>query len=164
MSDNKSEALAAYLKEHLVIIKQREDLEDSMPLILGGVIDHEQDLREQLDQVGPTFQEYLWGLIKEKGMKNSEVYRGANISKQHFSKLMAKADYHPSKNTVCALAIGFKLNLDEAEILLEVAGYSLSKSSRFDLAVEYFLKNRLYNIVEDNILLDQNDLEQLGTQ
>ena len=32
------------------------------------------------------------------------------------------------------------------------------------LMAKYFFKNHLYNIVEDNILLDQNDLEQLGMQ
>ena len=97
-------------------------------------------------------------------MKNSEVYHGANISKQHFSKIMSNKDYQPKKNTVCALAIALHLDIPGANTLLEKAGYTLSKSSRFDRAVEYFLIHKMYNIVENNIYMDENHLENLGTQ
>ena len=121
-------------------------------------------LEEQLKKASGTFQEYLLELIIESGMKNSDVYHGANISKQHFSKIMSNKDYHPTKNTACALAIALHLDIAKTEALLEKAGLVLSDSSRFDLAVDYFIRNRMYNIVEDNIILDENDLELLGTQ
>lgn len=119
---------------------------------------------EHVNETGDTFQEYLLKLIIERDLKNSDVYHGANISKQHFSKIMSNRNYHPTKNTACALAIALHLDIETAGALLEKAGLVLSKSSRFDLAVEYFLLHRMYNIVSDNIILDENHLEQLGTQ
>jgi len=121
-------------------------------------------LSDHLKKTGSTFQEHLLELIIERDMKNADVYHGANISKQHFSKIMSNKYYNPTKNTACALAISLHLNIAETEALLEKAGLALSGSSRFDLAVEYFIENRMYNIVEDNIILDENDLELLGTQ
>jgi len=121
-------------------------------------------LEAVLSDTDITFQECLLKLIVERDLKNSEVYHGANISKQHFSKIISNREYHPTKNTACALALAFHLNLNEANALLEKAGLVLSKSSRFDLAVEYFIIHKMYNIVSDNIILDENGLDPLGTQ
>ena len=119
---------------------------------------------EHLKNTGMSFQEYLLQLIIERDMKNSDVYHGANISKQHFSKIISNRNYRPTKNTACALAISLHLDLETTNALLEKAGMILSRSSRFDLAVEYFILHKMYNIVNDNIILDENDLELLGTQ
>ncbi|MBQ4362207.1 MAG: macro domain-containing protein [Lachnospiraceae bacterium] len=119
-------------------------------------------LDEQLREAGETFREYLMKLIIERNLKNSEVYHGANISKQHFSKIMASDDYHPTKRTACALAISLRLSVQEANDLLEKAGMVLSRSSKFDIVIRYFLEHKLYNIIEDNIILDENGLELLG--
>ena len=119
-------------------------------------------LEEHIKATGDTFQEYLLKLIIEKKQKNSDVYRHANLSKQHFSKIISNRDYHPTKNTACALALSLHLDLKETRELLEKAGFTLSRSSKFDLAVEYFILNKEYNIVKDNIMLDQCGLELLG--
>ncbi len=119
-------------------------------------------LDEQLRGTGSTFGEHLLKLIIDRNMKNSEVYNGANISKQTFSKIMSNPNYHPTKNTACALAISLHLSPGEADELLEKAGMILSRSSKFDIAVRYFLENRMYNIVEDNIILYDNQLDMLG--
>ena len=103
-------------------------------------------------------------LIIDRDLKNSEVYRGANISKQVFSKIFSKKNYHPTKNTICALAVSLHLTADEANDLLEKEGMVLSASSPFDIAVRYFLDHKMYNIVDDNIILYKNDLETLGQQ
>ena len=111
-----------------------------------------------------TFQEYLLELIRQRDLKNSDVYHGANLSKQHFSKMLSNKNYKPTKNTVCALALALHLDRPGADALLAKAGLLLTDNSRFDLAVRYFLDNQMYNIVEDNIALYENGLELLGTQ
>lgn len=121
-------------------------------------------LKSDLESVGQSFQEYLLELIRKKDMKNADVYHGANISKQLFSKIISNKDYHPSKNTACALSIGLHLEKWEADELLEKAGMLLSGSSRFDLAVSYFLENHMYNVITDNIILFENGIEPLGMQ
>jgi len=42
------------------------------------------------------------------------------------------------------------LNLDETKDLLRSAGYALSRSSKFDIIVVYFLENRNYNMFDIN--------------
>lgn len=111
-----------------------------------------------------TFQEYLLELIRQRNLKNSDVYHGANLSKQHFSKMLSNKNYKPTKNTVCALALALHLDRAGADALLAKAGLLLADNIRFDLAVRYFLDNQMYNIVEDNIALYENGLELLGTQ
>ena len=110
-----------------------------------------------------TFHEYLWELIIKSGMTNPEIYHRANITKQHFSKMMSNKDYNTSKNTICALGIALELDIDTLERLLDKAGYSLSDSKQFDLAVRYFVNNGMYNIMEDNLILFSNGLELFGT-
>ena len=121
-----------------------------------------QSLDDYFGKAGLTFQELLLELIIAKGMSNPEVYHGANLTKQHFSKIISNKYYNPSKNTVCALALSLHLDPGTADDLLASAGYTLSNSSKFDLCIEYFLQNGMYNIVDDNIILYENGLELLG--
>ena len=48
--------------------------------------------------------------------------------------------------------------------MLETAGMVLSKSSKFDIMINYFLENKMYNIVDDNMILFDYGLETLGMQ
>lgn len=110
-----------------------------------------------------SFHDYLMQLIIESDMTNPQIYRNANITKQHFSKIISNKDYNPTKNTICALAISLSLDIDTLETLLKKAGYYLTDTKQFDLAVRYFINNQMYNIMEDNIILFDNNLDQLGT-
>jgi len=53
------------------------------------------------------FEKHLQKLINKKGLKNSEVYVAANISKQYFSRIM-NGSVKPSKKKVLDLAVGLK--------------------------------------------------------
>jgi hypothetical protein len=100
-----------------------------------------------------TFSLRLRRLIAAKGMDDVDVYKRANISRQHWSKMIGNKWYQPGKRTVLALAIALRLNLDETLDLLMPAGYTLSKSLPFDLIVEYFIVNQNYDIFELNEVL-----------
>ena len=119
-------------------------------------------IEKVLAETETSFHEYLLQLIIESGMQNPRIYNGANITRQHFSKIISSPDYRPSKNTICALAISLNLDIQTAENLLEKAGFVLSRSSRFDQVVRYFLENEMYNIIDDNIILFENGLDLLG--
>jgi transcriptional regulator with XRE-family HTH domain len=108
-----------------------------------------------------SFEKYLQKLINKKGLKNSQVYATANISKQYFSKLL-KGKVKPSKEKVLALAIGLNLNLDEAVDFLRIAGYALSPISQTDTIVEYFIRNKDYNVLKIDIVLFDYGLEPLS--
>lgn len=102
----------------------------------------------------PGFRTLLFDLAKKKGIPNVELYRRSDITKAHFSKIKNDDDYHPSKETVLALAIGLKLTLDETKRLLERAGYTLTDSSKTDLIVQYFIERQRYDVDEVNEALD----------
>ena len=99
-------------------------------------------------------------LINKKGLKNSEVYAAANISKQYFSKLL-KGQVKPSKDKMLALAVGLRLNTDEVVDFLRIAGYALSPISQTDTVVEYFIRKQEYNVLKINIVLFDYGLEPL---
>lgn len=108
-----------------------------------------------------SFAKHLQKLINKKGLKNSEVYATANISKQYFSKLL-KGQVKPSKEKVLALAVGLHLNLDETVDFLKLAGYALSPISQTDAVVEYFIENEDYNVMKIDIVLFDYGLDPLS--
>ena len=116
-----------------------------------------------------SFAEAVLRLIDKNGLTDPQCYSRSNLSKAVFNKLKQSAlnpkvaEYKPSKETALALTIGLKLSLDEAKQLLEKAGYAISHSSKRDLIVEYFLKNRMYDIDDLNIMLYDFKEKPLGS-
>lgn len=119
-------------------------------------------LEEILDQTDAGFTETLLKLIDKTGKKDSEIYKKANISKQHFSKIRNNPHYQPTKATAIAFALALELNVDQTNDLIGRAGYTLTRSSRFDLIIQYFIEHGNYNIVEINIALYEFDQVLLG--
>lgn len=114
--------------------------------------------RPELDKVlakkEESFSEMLLRMIDEKGLKDSDVYKRANIDRRLFSKIRGDEDYVPSKKTAISFCLALQLDIDEAKKLLATAGYALSASSRFDLIIMYLIETKEYNIHFANIVLD----------
>ena len=114
-------------------------------------------LRSILDAVlkltDKTFTEKLVGLIKKKGGKASDIYAKAGITRQHFSKIKSNAGYQPSKETALAFAVVLRLSLEETKDLIGSAGFTLSRSNKRDLIVEYFIKEGIYDVDVINEIL-----------
>ena len=111
------------------------------------------DLDHFLQKKDAGFIEALQTLIEKRGLKNATVYKRANISKQHFSKLINNPDANPTKPTAIALALALELDLTQTRELIGRAGYTLTNSSVFDLIIQYYIEQKNYNIVEINITL-----------
>ena len=119
-------------------------------------------LDEYIKNKDAGFTETLLSLIKKKGLKNATVYKRANISKQHFSKLINDPNAKPSKQTAIALSLALELNLDATRDLIGRAGYALTNSSTFDLIIRYFIEHGQFNVIEINIALYEFDQSLLG--
>ena len=143
----------AEYEDHMIGAKPCEDAAVTCP---------DMSLEDALkDMYTDSFEKHLQQLINKKGLKNSEVYAAANVSKQYFSKLI-KGQVKPSKEKVMALAIGLKLNMDEAVDFLRLAGYALSPVSQTDVIVEYFIRHGDYNVMKIDIVLFDYGLDPLS--
>ncbi|MBR2048037.1 MAG: macro domain-containing protein [Oscillospiraceae bacterium] len=119
-------------------------------------------LEDLLKQADCGFSERLIQLLNQSGLKNAAVYKKAQLSKQHFSKILSNPSYQPTKPTAIALALALELDLDGVQDLIGRAGYTLTNSSKFDLIIRYCIEHKEYNIVQINAILYEFDQSLLG--
>ena len=119
-------------------------------------------LKEMLEHTDAGFAETLLTLMDRTGKKDSAIYKKANVTRQHFSKIRNNPDYKPTKATALAFAIALELDLEETKDLIGRAGYALTNSSKFDVIITYFIREKRYDLYEINATLFQFDQSLLG--
>jgi len=124
--------------------------------VTGGSLD------DMLDELDAGFSETLLKLIDRTGKKDSEIYKKANVDRKLFSKIRNNPDYKPSKATAIAFAIALELDLEETKDFIARAGFALSRSSKFDVIIEYFIKQKNYDVFAINEALFAFDQSLLG--
>lgn len=121
---------------------------------MSSTIAVNRNIDKLMDQMEETFSQRLLRMIDERDMTDSEAYTKAYVDRRHFSKIRKDVNYVPNKKTVLAFTIALELSLDEAKDLLASAGFALSRSSKTDIIVAYFLQNKIYDMFEINDVLD----------
>ena len=173
LSEQLFQGVASYIDQHYV--DQCETATYGMPRRQRRRLDRCMEVCESMAMPRPSmsledflkakdsgFSQRLLELIQEKGLKNSAVYKRANISKQLFSKIINDPDARPTKPTAIALALALELDLEGTRDLIGRAGYALTNSSTFDLIIRYFIERKEYNVVQINIALYEFDQSLLG--
>lgn len=182
LSGRLSPQIRSYIDEHYVQEQQERAMEDAqrgdetvdlkllqerrrerLRQFQGSAKKREQSLDQAISAAGPDFAAYLQELIDRRGMKNAELCRASNISRQTLSNLLGGGK-PPKKGTVAALTVGLRLSLEEAEAFYARAGYSLTTYQKEDLAMRYFLERGEYNYVKINCALDACGLPTLGVK
>ena len=131
------------------------------PSRAGATLDAE--IAQLVAALDAPFSTTLLALIDARGMTDAEVYHRANISRQLFSKIRGNESYRPSKQTVVALAIALELDMSATQDLLARAGFTLSKSSKFDVIVRFFIERGIYDLFQLNEVLFAYDLPLVGS-
>lgn len=119
-------------------------------------------LDDVMKNLSETWSESLLRMITEKGYNDTEVYKRANVDRKLFSKIRSNKDYQPKKTTAVAFALALRLNLDETKDFIARAGYAFSPSSKFDLIIEYFIENEVYDFMTINLALFEHEEPLIG--
>ena len=118
---------------------------------------------EQLDNsIDRSFVDKMLEHISRKQLKDSAVYKAAQVDRRLFSKIVSDRTYKPAKDTCIAFALALQLSLDDATDLLSRAGYTLSHSSKRDVIIEYFIREQIYNLDDINDILYRLGQKVLG--
>ncbi len=116
-----------------------------------------------------SFPEMLMRLIDEKGMSDAQCYNKAGVDRREFSGIRSGHESTARPNpqstpTVLTNGIALELPLSTTNELLRKAGYALSPCYQFDIIVEYFIQNKIYDLYEVNLALYEFDQPLLGSK
>ena len=119
-------------------------------------------LRTLEDNTNLSFVDKMLDYINIKHMRDSDVYKAAQVDRRLFSKIVSDRSYKPAKDTCIALSLALRLSLSEANDILSRAGYVLSHSSKRDVVIEYFFREQIYNINDVNEILFRLEQKLIG--
>ncbi len=168
MTNERRNALLAYLRAHWIVPAQARPSfryaaktcgsapKPAMPAPMEECADSA-SLQELVGQLDESFTQMVLRKIDENGLTDAECYKKANLDRKHFSKIRSDLHYRPSKPTAIALAIALELSPEETDELLSKAGFALSRSSKFDVIISYFVENRCYDLAQINEALYEFD-------
>ncbi len=119
-------------------------------------------LKEIEKSTNMSFVDKMLDYIDSRNLRDSEIYKAAQIDRRLFSKIVSDRSYKPAKDTCIALCLAMKLPLEEANDLLSRAGYTFSHSNKRDVILEFFFQEKVYNLMDVNEVLSVLGQKMLG--
>ena len=104
-----------------------------------------------------TTAEYLDMLLREKGLKKSDVIARSNLDKTYAYQIFNGTKLNPSRDKILMLSIGMGLNLEETRKLLKVCELpDLYVRSPRDSIIIFCINNR------DDLIATNEELNSYG--
>lgn len=131
---------------------------------IESVAQRSPSLDELLDQAKK--EKPLGAYLREKAFRcqmstyQPALFQQAQISRDYWSRLL-NHEVNPSKEKLLRVAVLLKLSLEEAEELLDKAGYALSQSILRDVIVAYCLRTKTYDFAAIEALLEDHEVQSL---
>ena len=119
-------------------------------------------LKRDLKRFDDILRTYIRNYNKKNNTKDSDIYKKANISKEHFNKIINQK-IKPQKKPLIALGIALDLSKEEIEKLLSSAGWTFTNTSKFDIIILYCLEKNIRDIMMINEILYENEVECFGS-
>ena len=159
------EELKQYLEQHYVKpnIENLKFLDEE-----NACLKYEEELsindfvKKQLQNFNDILRNYIKVYNKKNNTKDSDLYKKANIPKEHFNKIINQK-IKPQKKPLIALGIALDLTKEEIEKLLNSAGFSFTNTSKFDIIVLFCLEKNIRDIITINEFLYENGEDCFGS-
>ena len=135
-------------------------LEESGRSVIQDLLDNPTQKNLDKIEVDESFAEMLNRLIEERKTKTNDILDALDISAAALSKLR-NGKNNPSKLTVFAIAIFFKLSIEDTKDMLMKAGLAFNPSSMQDIIVSGLIKEGIYDRYQIDDLLYALDLQVL---
>lgn len=126
--------------------------------ILKSKKNYDDFLKEEIGELlFESLSDYLETLIKNKGLRKSEVIEKSNLDRNYAYQIFNGNKKNPSRDKMLMLAFGMRLNLPETEKLLKMAKLpELYVRDPRDNAI-IFCINKGMTLIEANVnLMDHN--------
>jgi hypothetical protein len=107
---------------------------------------------------GEDFYEVFWKFFRTSGLTDPEVYNSCNMGRDTFWRIANKKNDGINKKTVVQLCFGLKLSYEDSLVLLDAAGYTLSKGITFDHVIATYLKCKNYDVNDVNLTLEEENV------
>ena len=104
------------------------------------------DVNSVVNNNDQTFSKLVKQIMINKNITTKEIYKNTLINRKLFSALNVNDDYIPSRETAIMYCLALKLNYEESNDLMKMAGYTFNEYSNFDRIIKYFIDNGIYNI------------------
>ena len=153
-----TQGIKSYIREVYSPQDVSEILDDTSPL--SDLTKTPSDTLEMVRTIDrkSTFPMVLQKYVDLKGIKkHNAMCRGIGMKPDTFSAILRGKYQEVKKDNVLRLCVGLELHVNEAEELLESAGYMFSNSIMKDVVVKAFLWDRIYSVVAINAELYENN-------
>lgn len=128
---------------------------------LGNLLKSPIDMNSYLHVEAPTgedFYKVFWTFFRASGLTDPEVYNSCNMGRDTFWRIVNNKNDGINKKTAVQLCFGLKLSYEDSLVLLDAAGYTLSKGITFDHVIATYLKCKNYDVNDVNLTLEEENV------